>query len=110
MSRSVASEIQSESSSTLQRLWDLGSPEMLKSKEHPVRAALWLLVRIFSLSLLLLNPTFLGRNLPLSAPVGLLALLLPHPLAPGTMKESLLFILRTLHSSRHIGYSPLILK
>ena len=63
----------------LLRPWELGSPEMLKSKKHPVRAALWLLVRIISLSLLLLNPTFLSRNLPLSSPIELLALLLPHP-------------------------------
>ena len=63
----------------LHRPWELGSPEMLKSKEHPVRAALWLLVRIFSLSLLLLNPTFPSRNPYLSSLIGLLALLLPHP-------------------------------
>ena len=79
MSRSGASEIQSASSSPFAEATGTASPEKLKSKEDPVRAELWLLVIIFSLSLLLLNTTFLSRNLPLSAPIRLFALLISHP-------------------------------
>ena len=67
VSRSGASGIQPASSSPFAEAMETGLPEKLKSKGHPVRAELWLLVIIFSLSLLLLNPTFLSRNLPLSS-------------------------------------------
>ena len=91
----------------LQRPWELGSPEKLKSKGHPVKAELWLLVIIFSLSLLLLNHTFLSRNLLLSFPpwVYLLYFCLIQT-ALSTLRASILFILTTLHSSWHKGYSP----
>lgn len=72
-----------------------------------VRAELWLLVIIFSLSLLLLNPIFLSRNLLLSFPpwVYLLYFCLIQS-ALSTLRASILFILTTLHSFWHKGYSP----
>ena len=39
-------------------------------------------------------------------PMGLLALLLSHPVSSSTLRASILFILRTLHSSWHKGHSP----
>ena len=79
----------------LQRPWELGSPEMLKSKEHPVRAEFWLLVIIFSLS-----PDFQHYppqwNLPFPFPAWVyLFFFCLFQLALSTMGASLPFIPRT---------------
>ena len=79
-----------------------GFPEKLKYKEDPVRAELWLLVIIFSLS-----------TLPFSAEICLFLLHFDYllyfsliQLALSTLRASLLFIPRILHSSRHKEYNP----
>ena len=63
----------------LQRPWELGSPEILKSKEHPVRADLWLLVIIFSLSLWLSTLPSSVKSISSLPCMGLIAFLLSLP-------------------------------
>ena len=82
----------------LQRPWELVSPEMLRSKEDPVRAELWLFVIIFSHSILLLYSTFLCRNLPLSS--------LPYLTTCFTPASSSTMILSTMRVPKEFCTAP----